>query len=434
MNGLTTVDTPDIQSTTSTLAGTLQEAQESYRESRLAESVALAKRALGFEAIDPEQIDAAFQVWVDALGAMGHYEDVIGVCAQWTGRTTRVFGQTGALLVLANAHRRLGDHARAGTLIEDARKMAETAGERRQLGKALRHQGDLCWLQGDNDKALTLLKQAATTLEGTGDAEGQVTTLISTAIVYHLTGRFYLAIQTLQRATQLSIAGGNQVSRWIIFNNMGEAYQKLHAMQDALRCHLVAVELRRGLPIIDLERNRGVDLVGLGRYHEGMAHLMLAHEMAEDSGDMETMLQVYYSMAEALIGSGRIDEADTYAGRLFEEAERRALKPHLTRAYLLMGRLCQLRGDLGGAERHLTESAYIAQQTADKELIWMSHSALADVLTMSNPPLAAIHQLMAADIVRDIAQSIDDSALRQTFQAVPDIRRLLTAAGYLDNE
>jgi tetratricopeptide (TPR) repeat protein len=404
----------------------IKTAEQLLIDGNLSDAVAICKRVIRREELAPEQIDTAYQVYSSCLTSMEQYEENFRICGEWLERTQRSYGKCGALLARANTLRRLGNLAQAQQTLEEVIALAETTGEQRQLGVALRNRGELYWAQGDHEKALVLLRQAYIQLEAVNDIRAQINVLISTGIVYHMMGRFYQVLQTLQRATSLSVATNDQVSRWLIFNNMGEAYQRLYALEDALRCHLTAKELRRGMIMVDLERNLGVDLVGLGRYDEGMEYLQRAYQLAAESGDKEALLQILYSIADTELQQGKLEIAEQHGQRLLEEANALNSKTHLARAMLVLGGISRARGDEKEAERQFTECSWVAQQTSENELIWMSHAALADMLAKTNPMLADVHRMMAVEILEGVAQSIEDRSLQHTFENAPPIQRLLT--------
>jgi tetratricopeptide (TPR) repeat protein len=411
-------------------SGTLvKTAEQLLHDGSLMDAIALAKRVLKKTDLPPEQLDIAYQVLTAALNSMEQYEEDLRYCDEWLSRTERAYGRCGALLARASVYRRQGRVTEAQQTLDEVIALAEATGEQRQLGVALRNRADSYWMQGDHEKALVLLRQAYLQLEAVNDIRAQINVLISTGIVYHMMGRYYQVIQTLQRATSLSVATSDQVSRWLIFNNMGEAYQRLYALEDALRCHLTAKELRRGVAMMDLERNIGVDLVGLGRYDEGLEHLQLAYRLAEQNGDKEVLLQILYSIADTELQQGKLDIAEQHTQRLHDEAIKLSSRTHTARALLLRGQLARAHGDEKQAEVHFTECSWMAQQSSERELIWMSHAALSDMLTKTNPPLADVHRMMAVEILDGIAQSIEDRILQHTFQNAPPVRRLLNPAG-----
>lgn len=407
-------------------AALIRTAEQLLDDGNLTDAVAICKRVLKRDDLLPEQLDNAYQALATSLRSLEQYEEALQICNEWLGRTQRSYGKCGALMARGNVLRRRGHLAEAQQTLEEAIALAEATGEKSQLGIALRNRADLYWTQGEHEKSLVLLRQAYLQLEVVNDIRAQIDVLISTGIVYHMMGRFYQVIQTLQRATSLSVATSNQLSRWLIFNNMGEAYQRLYALEDALRCHLTAKELRRGMLMVDLERNLGVDLVGLGRYDEGMEYLQRAYKLAEDSGDKENLIQILYSMADTELHQGKLDVAEQHTQHLYELAKEWSSKTYIARALLLMGQLSHARGDDQEAEKHFNECSWVAQQTSEREVIWMSHAALADMLTKSNPPLAEVHRMMAVEILDGVAQSIEDRALQEKFENAPPIRRLLT--------
>ena len=85
-------------------------------------------------------------------------------------------------------------------------------------------------------------------------------------------------------------------------------------------------------------------------------------------------------------------------------------------------------GDNERAHEYFHEGFMAAQRAADKSIIWQTHTALAELLADNQPAMSQVHQRIAVEMVRGIANSIEDEQLRQVFQQAAPVHALLGGA------
>lgn len=419
---------PLVTRPVSTVAELLQEAKTAFSASLLAEAILYAKQVLAIEPISDEELDTAYEIWANALTSQTALEEVIKVTDQWITQSKRPYGRIGGMLSQANALRRMGQLQKALGILEVVTPMAESHGERRQMAVSMRMKADILWTEGKVEEAISLLRKVLPLLEAVGEIKPQIQAMISMAIALHLTGRFYNVITVLQRAQRLAESIQDTTAQWIVMNNMGEAYQHLYQVEKALECHLRATELRRGLPSIDLERNLGMDYQLLGRYDEAEKHFQVALEMSIDSADKEFTMQVLFSMAIVRLYQGQLEQAEDFARQLHNEAQKAGFQQHVGRGSLALGQIAAARGDTATAEKYFQSSQLIAQDSQDRDLIWQAHAAHAELVSTTHPEMAAVHRMMATEIIDSTAALIEDEALRNSYLSAPPIAKVVGAS------
>ena len=201
-------------------------------------------------------------------------------------------------------------------------------------------------------------------------------------------------------------------------------------MEQARRYHTQALELanKKFFPFTsDLYRNLGIELLALGQIDDGIAHLYQALAAAGESNEQDIELQVLYALALAEIDRGEYDIASGHLGLLFDMAEQVGAQGELAMAHYVSGLLARKWGSDREAEQAWQQALFLAHETGQRVLIWHIHAELANVA--SNPELAQVHCRIAAGVIHQIADPIEDASLRNRFLNHPKVKKILDAAG-----
>jgi len=405
--------------------------RDTYYDARMQDTVQLVTYMLENSLLTDAQVDQLYEFWIRSLSNLDEIDLAFEVCVRWREDAAGPFGEIGALVESAALYQRRGELDSARSSSEQAILLAEHSGERRQLALALRQRAELYQLTGDYDRATIMLRRALGMLEALNDIDEQVATMAVIGKLSHQSGRYFQAIQILRRALSLTESTHDQLNRAVLCNTLGESYQRLHAMERALAMHEEALAVRHGVSTADLERNLGVDLIGLERHADGLAHLHHALDLARAQGDKELELYALYSSIEAELSLGRVDEAAAHTDALLNDARALGLKPLITHGLFAQARIALAQGNSAQAEFLFNETVIMAQETGEKEIIWRAHAALAEIVAPSSLTIASIHHTVAVEIVLSITASIEEEALKKIYKDAPSIRRLLTDAGRL---
>lgn len=415
----------------------LTQAGTAYREADFGRALALAQQALGMIESTPARgtsgdhgramlIDSAYRRVVESLDRSNSFEEARRAVSSWLHATHRPEGQADALALSGRLLYRIGDFRQAMQHIEQGASIAEAAGYEAGMAALFRFRADILWMRGFAEQALLSAQRAAALYEGLDDPEGKARTLNTLAAVYHTMGQYYRSITYGQRAVKVLEALNDRLGLSIVYSNVGESYQQLFAMQDALDYHEKAAALSGDSLSSDLVRNLGVDLVAVGRVDEGLAQLTEALAMAQVEGETDTIFQCLHSLAEARLRAGQHADAHALAERLLSAAGPLDAVRHTVRAVLTLGRCARAQGDMAAAQQYFHEGFIAAQRVADKAVIWQAHASLAEILADTQPTLAKVHGKIASEMVIGILMSIEDERLQRTFASAPEVARALS--------
>jgi len=408
-----------------TIENSLDRTREAFLNGRSQDAIAGCRSALDAHDLMPEMRGKFYQIYTDALLRCNLNQEAIAVARTWLASADDARGQALACVALANGLHRVGELLEAARVLDDAHALANRADERTLVGRVLRLRADLLWTQGDDsEKAAFLLQQALAIHEVPGDSEQQAYVLTSLSIVYDVMGRPSDAIRAGLRGVDLCLHSGDTYNLSILYNNLGEWYQRIFAMQTAREYHEKALAIIGDASAIDLRRNLGVDLVALGETERGLGLLHEAVQMGAD-GDRDELMQALLGLAEALYGLGRLAEARRYGGSLLRLAREMNSERHLARVSLLLGRVADAEGDVALARRCLQDALTFARKASDRHTLWQAHAAVFERNVQTQPTFAAINLSAALDVLESIAQAIDDPLLRQGFLEAAPVARVL---------
>lgn len=410
----------------------LTRAGQAYRKTHFTETVGLCRDALQF--VMPEEpgtdrallLDRAFKRMTEALDRSNKLNEATTALNEWQRLTERNEGRVDILGLRARVTYRQGNFEQAVQYIDEGTSLAQTIGYAAGMAALLRYRADVLWMRGETEQALIAAKQALAIYDRLDDLEGRARTLNTISAIYHMMGNFFQSIHHSLRAITILERLGDQLGLCVVYANTGESYQKIYAMQTALFYHQRALEMCADASP-DLLRNLGVDLVAVGRTEEGLARLREALDKAREIGDKDSTLQCLHSLAEAVFSVGEIEEAHALATHLLAEAQPLNAVRHIIRAVLILGYCARAQGDESTAQEYFHEGFMTAQHVSDKTMIWQIHAALAEMLAEKQPDQAAVHVMIAQEMLNSILLSIEDEQLQGTFRSAPQVARVLNA-------
>lgn len=374
-------------------------------------------------------IDTAYRRIAEAHDRTARFDDVDTTLQEWKANTLRQEGQVDILAMRGRILSRKGEYEEAMRVLDEGVSLAQACGYAAGMAALMRFRADLLWKRGELSQALSIGQQALAIYERLDDLDSRARTLNTVGVVHNLMNNFYQGIKCWLRALELLEKLGDQTGLAVVSSNLGEAYQKLYAMKTALFYHQRALDVLGPQYNTDLLRNLGVDLVAVGRVRDGLAYLNEVLTRARTIADHDNLLQALHSLAEACYDTGDVSRARELALELLTTAQPINAIRHIIRAELLLGYCAKSTGDHDTAQEFFHECFMQAQNTADKSMIWQTNAALADVLAESQPEAARTHLMIAAGILREIADSIEDEDLRAIFTNAAPVARVLQALG-----
>ncbi len=288
--------------------------------------------------------------------------------------------------------------------------------------------GNALYESGRLEEALVNFEQAMLGFVTSGDREQQLRVRNWQGMAYARLGQTDHSIKAFQDGLRLARQVGVRATS-ILLNNLGEAYQNLFDMEQALIYHQEGLELAESTQLAsnmaDLARNMGVDLVHLERTEEGLAYLYRALSLSEESGRTTVKLQTLYSLSLAEGKLGNLKMAKTHAQVLLELAREKNARAYEADALHALGVCHKLSGDVTQAEQYWQQASFLAHETEQRMLLWQIHAAMADVATL--PGLADVHRRIAAEVIEQIVYPIADKKLREKFLTAPQVKSILDA-------
>ena len=86
-----------------------------------------------------------------------------------------------------------------------------------------------------------------------------------------------------------------------------------------------------------------------------------------------------------------------------------------------------IRGDQETAVSELNKAMLAAQTSVDRGVLWKLHATMSHIIEA--PEIAAVHQTIAAEFIRQTAEPLQDPELKSKFVYAPPVLAILDAAG-----
>ncbi len=336
--------------------------------------------------------------------------------------------KTNALSLIGRLLTNMGRLSEARQILQEALLVANDLGAEVQANAHL-GMGNALYESGQLEEALAHLDRALIGFVQSGDREQQLRVRNSQGMAYIRLGQTDRAIKAFQEGLRLARQLGARATA-ILLNNLGEAYQNLFDMEQALIHHEEGLKIAESTQLAsnmaDLSRNMGVNLVYLGRLAEGIAYLYRALSLSEEAGRTTVKLQTLYALSLAEGEAGNLPMAHTHAQVLLELAREKSARVYEADALHALGRYHKLAGNAAQAEQYWQQASFLAHETEQRMLLWQIHAEMAEVATL--PGLADVHRRIATEVIEQIAYPIADKKLREKFLAAPRVRALMTAA------
>jgi LuxR family transcriptional regulator, maltose regulon positive regulatory protein len=190
-----------------------------------------------------------------------------------------------------------------------------------QYPHGLVHRGEVARLQGEIEKAVTILHRAVKLLHENGDAEGEAEALHSLASIERRRGNNSAAFEYLERAEKLAASDSPVI----------------------MKC----------------ENTRGLCFVAQGDWTNAERQFRLALELAEKLSDERYIRLISHNLALPHGFRGDFGEALRFLRRMFRDGA--AQLPQEAIGHLNVGRLHVYRGELTEAEPHLERALELCQ-------------------------------------------------------------------------
>jgi tetratricopeptide (TPR) repeat protein len=332
-----------------------------------------------------------------------------------------------ARVSIASQCRRLGRYERALTVYNEALELSVSLNHILGRAQALAGIGGTYVMLGRTEEAAEKLSQATHLYEQAGDVPGQVRSLNEKGVAFGSSGQFDKAIEVFKISMKLAQQMNRQDRYIITINNLGECYRHLYAFNQAIAHHEEALKLaekgRLRYVEADIRRNLGLSMRELGRIDEALDYLRQALDICEETDNLDTKLHTWYGLSLTETLNGELELAAEHAQCLYDIADANHLKGHKARALYAQGFVAQHHGYPNSAEELWQRALFLAHETDRRTLLWHIHAGLAEVA--DNEGLELVHYRIAGEVLRQIAEPIEDNVLRETFLNAPAIKNIL---------
>jgi tetratricopeptide (TPR) repeat protein len=287
---------------------------------------------------------------------------------------------------------------------------------------------------GRFEEAGTNYKKSLALLEQIGDRAEQARCWNRMGMSHARLGELDKAITDFKESSQLFLKISNRSLRTVqtglnALSNLGECYQSLFDMNQALTHHEAGLNLVESMDLPSLEsdfcRNLGVDLYYLGRIEEGIEYLERALRISRESNTPDIELQSLYSLAIAELERGNLAQGHTYAQALSELAETHQTRGYQADGLHALGLYHKEIGEIDQAQQLWQQALFLAHETGRRMLLWRVHAELAGIAP--NRALANVHNRIASEIILQILLPIEDEALCQMFKNAAPVRAIFEA-------
>jgi tetratricopeptide (TPR) repeat protein len=302
-----------------------------------------------------------------------------------------------------------------------------TAGRANSLGGT----GLVNYHLGRFEEAVSTFKKSLALLEQLGDRAEQARCWNRMGMSHARLGELDKAIHDFRQSSQLILKiSARDLSALQTglnaLNNLGEMYQNLFDMDQALTHHSEGLKLveAMNLPSLeaDLSRNRGVDLYYLGRVEEGLECLEYSLKLSQEKHLPDIELQALYSLAIAEIQRGNPDKGSEYARELKTLADVRRTRGYQADGLHALAYYHKEKGEIEEAQQLWQQALFLAHETGRRMLLWRIHAGLSDIVP--NKALADVHNRIAGEIILQVLDPIEDETLCQTFLEAAPVRAI----------
>ncbi len=229
------------------------------------------------------------------------------------GKLVYEAGRAHAFNCLGNIAQRRGDLTSASKLYDEARRIAEVAGEGRLAGMIQQNLGIVCDITGDSEAAFSYYHASLHAFESTHDTQAMTLVLNNLGVLLFKGGRLEDARSSYDRALTLARYRGDLLSEGVIEQNVAELELKrgdLGAARPSIDRALEIAELRQDkLRRAAALRLRGASLRLAGQASEALEPLRTAMTLSAVAEDALLGGEIMYECGLALADSGDLAAA-----------------------------------------------------------------------------------------------------------------------------
>lgn len=231
-----------------------------------------------------------------------------------------------ALQLRASLLERLNRYDEAEQALREALVILEPLGAGGALADVQEEMSKLYGLRGDYATSLVWARRARRTAEQGHDAAGLVSVYTRLGVLYGDLGHLDLSLDWHQRALAMAREAGDEAGIANGLYAMGDAYQTLHEHDKALRFFrdVLAMDQASGVRnnIAFSHMKVGYTSMALGRFAEAREHLLAARDLFRQMASPRDEHWALVNLAELTLAEGGAEEAHEALSGFLERASR----------------------------------------------------------------------------------------------------------------
>ena len=342
--------------------------------------------------------------------------------------------------VIGYVHAVLGELDEATRHCEDALRISRQAGDAEHEAFSLFVLGQVRNWNGEYAPALRLLEQALR-IGRTGNLPFVVVGVLWMAgIVRCGRGDYEEALGSLREALDLSERLDDRAYRGRILNTLGWVCGELHDLHAALAYNRSCLQAAQEIGDPEIVRNAQLNLadtlVLTGDLEEAEGHLEAVHERLQQRGTWgEDWMKwryaqhLWHSLGELWLGKGDGEMALIYGEACCRGAEQAGSRRNLAKGWRLRGQGLLAQGRPEEAGQALRRALAISVDLGNPPQLWRTWQALA-LLYEERSERERAHAAYrdALEVIRRVAARLQDPARRRTFLAAQPVRQIRAGA------
>ena len=328
-----------------------------------------------------------------------------------------------------------GELDKAIGLTEQIIAEAETMGDKTALAMALLQRGELHLHQSEYAKAVDSLEQGVNRALEVGNNFEHMYGLFMLGMAQANFGRISQALATFD--TLQSIAQRNNDRAWLVRcpNSIAWVYREIQDLKRAVELDRENANMTEGSEFQEVLAhsliNLSYDYIGSGLPEESLPAL----EKAEAARDRDVWMQwrhnirLQAALADHWFAFNDLTRASSYAQELLRLATQHQARKYVVTAHKILGEIAVKRGQVDEADREFQKAVSILDSYPAPLIAWRTHAAIAR-FRLDNGDIASARRSFneAERIINDLAASIEDDEMRQTFLTSPPVSEVLDTA------
>lgn len=322
---------------------------------------------------------------LEALVASGRSADAMAAAQALLDGGSSAFRLGRIRFLLAQAYLASSEPERAAALLEEARAHFEATNDLLMLAECIGAQASLAAATQSRDAVMLAEKALAVCRRlkpSPAPLEARLLVILAGALLAERS--WDRAVATFEEAIATAAAGFELGGAARVYGDIGMAFGKSGEADAATRYLLRSLALlevlRDRASLAGAEANLASVLLERGQVDAARSHLDRSLELTSEADLASGRSRVLLGHAELAIREGDVERALELAREALVLAQRSGDAATVAEAHVWLGRIADLRGDHGGADRAFEAAIHGFEALGKRERLQHSHGAYAEIL------------------------------------------------------